>query len=752
MYLFKIIKKIFTFFLIIIFFFILSFVINKIPDGLIIAYGDFSQAINPIERYKDYFYTFMGSGTFSASFTPLISFYALQAFLYSLGFSYSNIANTIFFLFSIFSFISFYFSVKIINRDILFFSQVILSVIYALNIFTFSIFSSSVGYTSFFFIYIFIPIIFAYFEEILKFGKLKDYFLFSIIFFICTISFSNVAFFVALLVLQFILFFIFLISKKVRFNINTFKKFIIFIFIELTLSSYFLVPWFLSYRTYASQITSNTALGYVFDLMKNYQRGILYNLSLAMDSWSYPFNNLNGSHLLIGISLGYILFIFLFLFAQKKNENEYKLWKNYLIFIILLFILIMRFAQPFTRINEIIYYNIPIFQLFRNPDKLFVFLPFFFIITISLLINNSKIPNKFRNILLIFLIAIPFAFYIGGIPKNLTAKNAMTFNVPFAIKIPNEYFKIKKIIDNDNTQQFVLSIPDTGILNPKKWNFKGYSFNLYKKNIIYSLASDNVLFGNKSSFQDYDSTEKVDLTEFIYLLQKFSIRFILLHKDFDNSISESSKNSIGSINQLENKKILKKIEENEYFALYELDKVYQVPIISSKDGKTCFQKINPVKYKIFIPNLKGKINLEFNNIFSNWWRIYIEPSANSMVGNEVEYYKMSDTHEYNYNEKIFEISDLKYLFSNPIFNNSHKMVKDYANSWEVDSEYIKKNYSEKYYKVNQDGSIGVELTIYFKIQSYYHYGLLIIIISFLTAIGYVVYKKIKTKKIKRNDI
>ena len=117
-------------------------------------------------------------------------------------------------------------------------------------------------------------------------------------------------FLVSLLFIQLILFLVFFIDKKIKFNFISFKKFIILIFIELIISSYFLLPWFLSNRTYSDQITNNASLGYVFDLMKNYQRGILYNLSLAMDSWNYPFNNLNGSHLLIGISLGYILFIF----------------------------------------------------------------------------------------------------------------------------------------------------------------------------------------------------------------------------------------------------------------------------------------------------------------------------------------------------------------------------------------------------------------------------------------------------------
>ncbi|MCL4386583.1 MAG: YfhO family protein [Cyanobacteria bacterium] len=750
MHLTKILKKIYPYFLIILFFFILSFVINKIPNGFIIAHGDFSQTINPNDHFKDSFYAFsdqFGSGILSSSFTPLILFNLFQAFLFNLGFSYSNIANIIFFLFSISSFFSFYFSIKIINKNISFFSQIILSIIYALNTFTFSIFTSSVGYTAFFSIYIFIPLIFAYFEKILNDGKLKDYFLFSVIFFIGTVGFSNIAFLISLLFIQVVLFLVFFIDKKIKFSFNVFKKFITLIFIELILSSHFLLPWFLSYWSYASKLTYNTTLGYVFDFIKNYQRGILYNLSLAMDPWNYPFNNLNSSNLFIGISLGYFLFILLFLFTQKKNENEHKLWKNYLIFTILLFILTMRFAPPFDRINEIVYYKIPIFKLFRSPDKLFVFLPFFFITMIALLINNSKIPNKVKNIILIFLIIIPFPFYIGGVPKYLTTRNNMIDNRVYAFKIPDEYLKIKKIIDNDNTQQSVLSIPDPGFWSYKKWNYIGAPLQLFKKNIIFSNSPNNNLAGGKSSFQEYNLVKEVNLDKFIYLLQEFNCKFILLHKDFDDSVLESSKNSIDSIKQLENKKILKKIEDNDYFALYELDQKYQVPIIYSENNKVSFQKINPVEYKIFIPNLSGDMYLKFNRMFSNWWKLYIEPYSNNTLKDEAVYYKVTDTYEYKYNEKIFKLSDLKYLLEKPIFENNHKNT-DYGNNiWELNSNYIKDHYSEKYYRINNDGSISVQLTVYFKIQSFYYYCLIIILISFISAISYMIYKKIKIKKI-----
>ena len=54
----KKIYKIIVFVLIFLSFFILSFIINKIPDGVIIAHGDFIQAIDPIGHYKDFFILF----------------------------------------------------------------------------------------------------------------------------------------------------------------------------------------------------------------------------------------------------------------------------------------------------------------------------------------------------------------------------------------------------------------------------------------------------------------------------------------------------------------------------------------------------------------------------------------------------------------------------------------------------------------------------------------------------------------------
>lgn len=69
---------------------------------------------------------------------------------------------------------------------------------------------------------------------------------------------------------------------------------------------------------------------------------------------------------------------------------------------------------------------------------------------------------------------------------------------------------------------------------------------------------------------------------------------------------------------------------------------------------------------------------------------------------------------------FFEGEELKYLYEKPIFDETHHLVNDYANGRTLDADYIKKNFPKDYYKENQDGSIDVNLTLYFRPQSYFY--------------------------------
>ena len=156
---------------VIIFFFILSFIINRFPTGSYIAGGDWTGFIPSLENFKNFSFTWNGMGRGGYSISNIdFPFWALQYVLYNLGLSLPAIANSTIFLFLIGSFYSFYFALEIICADIKLNIKFLASLIYALNVFTFIIFTNTAilawGYSGFLFIYIFTPLIFA-----LKFFK-----------------------------------------------------------------------------------------------------------------------------------------------------------------------------------------------------------------------------------------------------------------------------------------------------------------------------------------------------------------------------------------------------------------------------------------------------------------------------------------------------------------------------------------------------------------------------------------------------
>ena len=177
---------------VIVFFFILFFIINRFPQGTYIAGGDWPGFIPTLENFKNYSFTWVGVGPGGYStINILFPFWAFQYVLYNLGFSVPTIANLIIFLFLIGSFYSFFFALEIISADIKLNIKLLASLVYALNIFTFSVFAMTynpLSLSGFFFIYIFVPLIFALFIKTINNFTIKNILFFSVIFFISIIS------------------------------------------------------------------------------------------------------------------------------------------------------------------------------------------------------------------------------------------------------------------------------------------------------------------------------------------------------------------------------------------------------------------------------------------------------------------------------------------------------------------------------------------------------------------------------------
>jgi len=764
----EIARKVFINLFIIVFFYVLTFIINKVPNDVFIGGGDFFRFIPDINHIKSCFFTwsseFSGQGLYSSMYLTLPFLY-LFYFLYNVGFSYSTISNFLVFLFLTGSFYSFFLAIKIIEKEISFNIRLLASFIYSINILTFSIFAGIYtgpkGFTPFYYIYVFIPLIFALFFKIIKEFSLIHLLIFSVLFFISSISFGNLAFFAGLILVEFIFLLILLFTSEKKHKLRILRNFIIIFLAQIFLLSYHLVPYSISMFAYASNLLSSNPYhdiaGNYLNMISGNSPSIIYPFTFTISYFFYPYQNLYSSlkntNLFIAFTSLYIFILLIVLFLRKKgNENK---WINFLIFYIFLFILIMRLRKPFENINYFIY-KIPVFAVFRGPDKLFVFYPFFFLILLVLVLNYGQINKKLVNFFLIFLLLIPFPFYIGGIPKYL-GSNSNTFlsssgnaSYKYLIKIPDNYLKIKNILDNEKLDLSVIDLPPSFHWQYyPEFDYYGINFFSYFYNIRYvaSCNFDNGGLANIKSFDKYNKQGVINTQKFLGLIQKFNGKYILVHKDLDKYITPSSKIINKTINKLEKDKVLKRLEDNENFTLFELDEKYLSPLISSdNETKIYFKKISPVKYKVLISNLSEKTNIEFYQIFESSWKIFANAEPHYDLYSKNWFYEMANAVECKSDFKMIESEDFTYLFQKPLFDESHSMIKDYANNWKVDPGYIKENLPEDSYKLNKDGSIDIELTIYYKNQIIFYVGLISVGLYFAILIFYIVFKKVKRHK------
>jgi len=126
------------------------------------------------------------------------------------------------------------------------------------------------------------------------------------------------------------------------------------------------------------------------------------------------------------------------------------------------------------------------------------------------------------------------------------------------------------------------------------------------------------------------------------------------------------------------------------------------------------------------------------------------PNSGDPLCQSSEVFKYASVTECQNNEKFFEGEELSYLYKKPILDDTHKMVNDYANQWTIDPDYIKANFNKSYYQQiceveNPDGSIDVELILYFKVQSYFYLGLAISGIVLIFCAGYLIFTVVKKR-------
>lgn len=739
-------------------FFFIAFIINRLPHNSFVAGGDFYQLINPSEHFSRYFYEWLnqfGQGSFN-TLSPAFPFYSIAALLDYLGFASETIAGFQMFFVLYLSYLGFYFSIKIIFPNLKNNIRIGGSLLYALNSFTLTLFVYPWGFTHHILFYIFIPPLLSLFIRIFskKEFVLRDLVLFALFFLLSTISYNNIAFFAVLLFAQLLIFLMFFALRKIKLDKILLKKIIVFALIYLIGAIYFLLPFYLANSDYQNRLMHTAVYGVdLFAIVKNTSNSILNVFQLDI-------NGFNSQPSLLNLLYPLILFFLIFK-DSKNNRRSLILIISTALFCVFLFFAV-RIHEPFVFLNSL-FYKTTFFALFRSPDKIFILLPFFYGMLLVGLLQQLRLKKIFIYLIFFVLLLAPYKFYTGGVIDTLRNINFGSTEgyYNYVVQIPDEYYQVRRIINKENSNQSIISLPyavgnSLNWSNYPKWHFLGQDvlYLLYNKNYISANTFDHPMLETQFSFKDFNE-KKGSPEELLSLIKKFSGQFIFFHKDIVADWTAESLPTENALEKLKKSHQLDLVASNKYFDLYEVKKENLVPLINS-DTAEFFKKINPSKYRVIL-HLDQKENIIFNQSHNAQWKLYLAPHPLAPWCKSSETFVQNNPQgrggtECQNTQKFFEGEELSYLYKKPIFDDTHKLVNQYANQWTIDPEFIKQNFSKDYYKENSDGSIDIELVIYFNPQSYFYLGLILSGTALLGCLGYLGYGLARRRKRKNKEL
>jgi hypothetical protein len=158
---------------------------------------------------------------------------------------------------------------------------------------------------------------------------------------------------------------------------------------------------------------------------------------------------------------------------------------------------------------------------------------------------------------------------------------------------------------------------------------------------------------------------------------------------------------------------------NNPYAFYYKTKTPPLPMLNTYPN-LIFKRFSPTKYKVIIRNAYSHFPIVLNESFNPDWRLYpIDFTDNISSVN------------------IFATWNRKYLSEN-----SHYVANAYANSWNIDTEYICKDVScDK----NADGTYNLELLIEYWPQATVKVGILISVYVALLSFIYIAFYRSKNE-------
>lgn len=573
------------------------------------------------------------------------------------------------------------------------------------------------------------PLIILFFIKTLEEKKYYFAVLAGILAFIASFYEARAFYIIVSVLFFYYLYYIFIIDKISLKNIFKNSLFAaIPILIALILNLYWLIPLF------GAGLMQNNAI-FSPELFGNGFMDILSSLTLFHPFWTggkvdvFVVQKIPFYFWLIPI------FAFLGLILDRKNKNIL-----FFGFIALLGIFLSKqVTEPLGGVYSWLFENFPGFNAFREASKFYFLTALGYSILIGAFIawlgqnwqdTKWQVGGRYLLLLLISLI------FLGNAKPIITGEFGSMF---IARHIPNDYLILK---------DYILSQPEFfrtfWTPNYSRWSI----YTNQKPEISNAMVIATEWKGYTSSKLYNNWLENERIMEIFKikganeLFDNSSIKYVIVplkdianDDDFFISYGGVSDPNVRDwyISELDKIEWLKKIDiGTQDLAVYE-NKNYKPHLYQTQERESVeknipfnqvdFQSKSPTEYKITLKNIDRNTYLNFSEAYNENWKLKIGKFSWSQVITNKNYF-LAD--EYHFKNKV------------------------QLNSFYLNPEFIKKNLPGEF-KENPDGSIDLDLTLYFKPQSYFYLGVIISGATLIGCVGLLIYFWIKQRKKRKNE-
>lgn len=582
------------------------------------------------------------------------------------------------------------------------------------------------------------PLLLLFFDKFIQNNNKKDLLLFSFLYFIWICYEVRLMYIITFLLIIYFLFFgIKNISSKFFW-----KYVLLFIIIQLLLNIFWLLPTIL----FSGESISWTANRWLF---WNHLFNILYAFNIFDSSWSWWVPNQDFIPQPIPIYLWFypILIVVSILFIKKQTANSKKLMLFWLTISIIWIILTTQSSDPLPWLYQWLYYNFPWFNLFREASKFYIITLLWYTIILGVFINYLyKINKNIFHIIWVIIILIS-----ASIAKPLITKEIWTTYVwkiqPIEYKILNDY-----IISQDESFK-TLSIPI---------NSQWLHFNVKNPKVSLIQVID-------SAYKDFTITPPIyrnygDVASFIFepisnkLLDISWIKYVIiwLFDEQDNFFRFYGSSPEEYYNKLKSFTFLKELNIDWIDKVKIFENTWYLSTVFSSNKNITQDNLNNLEYK----------NIKFIQQNPSYYNFKLNLNSDKIIN-------LSQENNKNWSLIIWKFKPID-IITWDLFSIANKNTSlDFINAWTLSKDeiisYVNKNYSKelekqwypkqllngkidyKYYILNSDGSIDIDVTLYFKPQSYFYLGLIISGTTFIVLTLYLTISVIRNRKNRENQ-